>query len=98
MSSFASDGSPCVYISGEQDDLESLRNVILVFAEYLGIHAKKNLINHEVEILMPKIYARNHKKFFGAGNMRNLPIFSLIKKDKSLVNTTLAMYFHYGFR
>ena len=28
-----------------------------------GYSKKDDLINHEVEIMMPKIYAKNHRKF-----------------------------------
>jgi len=63
MSSFAPDGSPCVYISGEQDRLGVITQCNMSVCRFFGYSKKDDLINHDVEILMPKIYSRYHKKF-----------------------------------
>lgn len=63
MSSFQADGSPCVYISGEQDRLGIITQCNLSACRVFGFSKKEDLVNHEVEILMPRIYAKYHKKF-----------------------------------
>lgn len=63
MSSFAVDGSPCVYISGETDRLGTITQCNLSACRVFGYQKKEDLVNHEVEVLMPRIYAKYHQKF-----------------------------------
>jgi hypothetical protein len=63
MSSFSSDGTPCVYISGEQEHLGIITQCNMSVCRVFGFSKKEDLINHDVEILMPKIYSKYHKKF-----------------------------------
>ena len=63
MSTFASDGSPCIYISGEQDRLGIITQINMSVCRVFGFSKKEEIVNHDVEMLMPKIYAKNHKKF-----------------------------------
>ena len=63
MSSYSSDGTPCVYISGEQDRLGVITQCNMSACRIFGYPKKEDFINHDVEILMPKIYAKQHKMF-----------------------------------
>lgn len=63
MSSYAADGTPCVYISGESDRLGVITQVNMSACRVFGYSKKEDLVSHEVEILMPKIYGRYHKQF-----------------------------------
>lgn len=63
MSSFAADGSPCVYISGDSDRLGVITQCNMSVCRVFGYAKKEELINHDVETLMPKIYSKYHKKF-----------------------------------
>lgn len=63
MSSYAADGTPCVYISGEQDRLGIITQVNMSVCRVFGFQKKEDLVNHEVEVLMPKIYSKYHKLF-----------------------------------
>ena len=63
MSTYAADGSPCVYISGEQDRLGVITQCNLSACRVFGYTKREEVVNHEVEILMPKIYGKYHKKF-----------------------------------
>lgn len=63
MSSFSADGSPCIYISGESERLGIITQCNLSACRSFGYNKKEDLLHHEVEILMPRIYARYHKKF-----------------------------------
>ena len=66
MSSFSSDGTPCIYISGDGDRLGIITQCNLSLCRIFGIAKKEDFINHDVDILMPKLYARYHKLFLEA--------------------------------
>jgi hypothetical protein len=57
-----SDGSPCVFISGEPEKLGQITYCNMSLCKVFGYNKRDALIGREVEILMPKIYAKNHKK------------------------------------
>jgi len=55
-----------------------------------GYSKKEELVNHDVEVLMPKIYAKNHKKF----------LEQAIQKPPDLLSTKERQVFgkhHSGF-
>lgn len=60
---FAADGSPCVYISGEQEKLGAITHCNMSMCKMFGYTKRDALIGHDVDKLMPKIYGRVHKKF-----------------------------------
>lgn len=63
LGGFAADGSPCVYISGEQEKLGLITHCNMSLCKVFGYTKRDALIGHDVETLMPKLYARSHKKF-----------------------------------
>ncbi len=63
MASFAPDGTPCVYVSGETEKLGIMTQCNLSVCRVFGFTKKEDLVNHEVELLMPRIYQRQHKSF-----------------------------------
>lgn len=63
MSSFAADGTPCVYISGENERLGIMTQCNLSICRVFGYSKKEDLVNHDVEKLMPRIYSKQHKQF-----------------------------------
>lgn len=63
MTSFSADGTPCVYISAEQDHLGIISHCNMSVCRVFGYTKKEELINHEIEKLMPRVYARHHKRF-----------------------------------
>lgn len=60
---FASDGSPCVYISAETEKLGTITHCNMSLCKVFGYTKRDALIGHDVEKLMPKMYAKVHKKF-----------------------------------
>jgi len=60
---YAPDGTPCVYISGETERLGTINQCNMGVCKIFGYTRKDEIINKDVEILMPSIYADNHKKF-----------------------------------
>lgn len=62
LGGMAMDGSPCAYISAEQERLGVLTHCNMSLCKIFGYTKRDALIGHEVEMLMPRIYARNHKK------------------------------------
>jgi hypothetical protein len=63
LNNYAQDGTPCVYISGEQDKLGTINQVNMSLCKIFGYMKKEDLMNKDVEILMPKLYSDHHKEF-----------------------------------
>ena len=63
LNNYASDGTPCIYISGEQERLGIINQCNLSLYKVFGYNKKEEIINHDVEMLMPRIYSQHHKLF-----------------------------------
>ena len=58
VNSYAQDGTPCVYISGEQDRLGIINQCNMSLCKVFGYSKRDAIIGHDVEMLMPKVYGR----------------------------------------
>ena len=63
LNNYAQDGTPCIYISGESERLGIINQCNMSLCKIFGYTKKEDLLNKEVEMLMPKIYSDNHKEF-----------------------------------
>ena len=57
------DGSPIIYISGENDRLGVISNLNLSACKIFGFLRKEELINKNVKVLQPPIYQASHDEF-----------------------------------
>lgn len=83
FSNVSNDGSPCVFISGESERLGHILSLNLSMCKVFGYTRKDDLLGKEVEVLMPKIYARQHRKF----------LESAIGKSGEMINTRERLVF-----
>ena len=58
FSAYAPDGSPCVFISGENERLGLITQCNMSMLKVFGFAKKDDVIGKDVDTLMPKIYAR----------------------------------------
>ena len=58
FSAYAPDGSPCVFISGENERLGLITQCNMSMLKVFGFAKKDHVIGKDVDTLMPKIYAR----------------------------------------
>ena len=85
MSTYTADGTPCVYISGENEKLGNILQCNASACRIFGYSKREQIIGHEVEVLMPKIYAKSHKRFIETLYKSPLTCY-LIKKGWYLGN------------
>lgn len=52
------DGSPCCYISAEQERLGVITHCNMSLCKVFGYSKRDAIIGHDVEMLMPKVYGR----------------------------------------
>jgi hypothetical protein len=57
------DGSPLIYLSGENDRMALISNINLSACRIFGFLRKEELLGKNVKILMPSLYAYNHDEF-----------------------------------
>jgi len=62
ISNFASDGSPCVFMSGKKNSLGEITNCNMALCKTFG-YSKKELVGRKMNSLMPKIIGEHHDKF-----------------------------------
>jgi len=63
LNNYAQDGIPCIYISGESERLGIINQCNMSLCKIFGYHKKEDVINKDVEVLMPRTYSDNHKEF-----------------------------------
>jgi hypothetical protein len=66
LNNYAQDGTPCIYISGEQERLGLVNQVNMSLCKTFGYMKKDDIVGMDVEMLMPRIYAEHHKDFLNA--------------------------------
>ena len=63
ISNYATDGTPCIYISGETERLGIVNQCNMSCCKIFGYLKKEEVIGEDVEILMPGTYSFHHKEF-----------------------------------
>lgn len=63
VNGYAQDGTPCVYISGEADRLGIVNQCNMSLCKIFGYNKKEDILNKNIKILQPNIYADHHDKF-----------------------------------
>ena len=63
VNSYAQDGTPCVYISGEQDRLGIVNQCNMSLCKIFGYMKKDDILNKNIKILQPKTYSEHHDEF-----------------------------------
>ena len=61
--SIANDGTPCIFISGEQERMSLITSCNMSLCKIFGYTHKDDLVGKDVETLMPRLYARVHRRF-----------------------------------
>ncbi len=79
-----------MYISGEQEKLGIITHCNMAMCKVFGYTKRDALIGHDVEKLMPKIYARNHKKFLEQAIQK--PPDLLYSKERLVFGKTSSGY------
>ena len=64
------DGSPIIYLSGENDRMGLISNVNLSACRVFGFLRKEELFNKNIKMLMPSIYAHYHDDFLRTASMK----------------------------
>jgi len=59
----SADGSPCIFISADPEKLGQITHCNMSLCKLFGFTSRDLLIGHDVERLMPRIYASQHKRF-----------------------------------
>ena len=90
MGSQSQDGSPVVFISGEPEKLGQITNCNMSMCKVFGYTKKDGLVGHEVDILMPKLYSKNHRKFLEGAVQK--PLDMLSGKDRLVFGKHFAGY------
>ena len=62
INSYASDGTPCIFASGESNKLGEIVNFNMGICRVFG-YTKAELQGRKVEMLMPELYAKHHEGF-----------------------------------
>jgi len=76
MSAMSSNGTPCIYVTGETDKIGLITQCNSGACRILG-YTMSEIKNHNVEKLMPEVYAKNHSRILddalakGAENIPN---------------------------
>lgn len=61
MSAISQNGTPCIYVTGDNDKIGMVTNCNAGASRIFGYTASE-IKNHNVEKLMPEMYAKNHSK------------------------------------
>ena len=61
MNSMSVNGTPCIYVTGDTDKIGLITNCNLGSCRIFG-YTFNEMKNHQVEKLMPEMYAKNHSK------------------------------------
>jgi PAS domain S-box-containing protein len=77
------DGSPLVYLSGENDRMGLISNINLSACRIFGFLRKEELLGKNVKVLMPQIYSKNHDEF-----IRN----AILKSAEQISNKERSVY------
>lgn len=85
------DGTPCIYISGQQNKAGIITQCNLAVCRLFG-YTKKELMGNNIKILMPEMYAEHHQEFLlkniqklmrGENHEQNLKDRQVFGKNKS---------------
>ena len=60
VNSYAQDGTPCIYISGEQERLGIITQCNMSLCKIFGITKKDDLVGKNIKVVQPKQIADNH--------------------------------------
>eukprot|EP00347_Sterkiella_histriomuscorum_P000937 403373955 len=71
LNNYAQDGTPCIYISGEQERIGIVNQCNMSLCKIFGYTKKEDVINKDVEMLMPKTYSDNHKDFLNVSGQKS---------------------------
>lgn len=63
VNTYAQDGTPCIYISGESDRLGIISQCNLSVCKIFGYNKKDDILSKNVKIMMPSIFADHHDDF-----------------------------------
>lgn len=70
------DGSPLIYISGENDRLAQISNINLSACRIFGYLRKEELLGKNIKVLMPPLYAQNHDEFIRSAAIKSAEAIS----------------------
>lgn len=70
------DGSPLIYLSGENDRLAQISNINLSACRIFGYLRKEELLGKNIKILMPPLYAYHHDEFIRSAVIKNAEAIS----------------------
>lgn len=65
------DGSPLIYISGENDRMGMISNINLSTCRVFGYLRKEEIMNRNVKIIMPSIYQTYHDEFLRSAVLKS---------------------------
>eukprot|EP00347_Sterkiella_histriomuscorum_P005463 403356519 len=77
------DGSPLIYLSGENDRLGLISNLNLSACRVFGYLRKEELINKNIKVLQPGIYSFYHDEFIRS---------ALLKSSEQMTNKERSIY------
>lgn len=83
LGSASQDGSPLIYISGENDLMGLISNMNLSACRIFGFFRKEDLVNKNVKVLTPNVYAIHHDEFIKT---------ALLKSSEQLTNKERSVY------
>jgi len=63
VNSYAQDGTPCIYISGEQERLGIINQCNMSLCKIFGYTKKEDIINKNIKILQPRQFSEHHDDF-----------------------------------
>ena len=75
ISAMSSNGTPCIYVTGEVDKIGLITQCNAGACRILG-YTMNEIKNHNVEKLMPEMYAKNHSRILDdalAKGSENIP-------------------------
>ena len=84
------DGSPLIYISGENDRIGIISNINLSACRIFGYFRKEELLNKNVKVLMPHIYSQFHDEFLRNACMK--PPDQIANKERSVYGRHTSSY------
>ncbi len=84
------DGSPLVYISGENDRMGLISNINLSACRVFGYLRKEELLGKNVKVLMPPIYSHNHDEFVRTACMKSSE--QITNKERSVYGRHTSGY------
>jgi PAS domain S-box-containing protein len=84
------DGSPLVYISGENDRMGLISNINLSACRIFGFLRKEELLGKNVKVIMPPLYAQHHDEFVRAAIIKSVDAIS--NKERSVYGRHTSGY------